>query len=232
MTINIHTIVVSDFDQNARIITDDLSMTAMIIDPGADVETIFEYCRTYSVETIFLTHCHIDHAGGVQNLCNLFTNHQLEVPSVMYHSSEIIIGEYLEQSALQYGFSIQDYKNPPKPSLLADNESIYSIGSHDLTLLFTPGHAPGHVSLYYPSSDFTLSGAYSDTYDCNSVVIAGDTLFAGSIGRTDLPLGNHNQLIESISSKLFTLPNDTLVCPGHGPNTTIGQEKRTNPFFT
>ena len=98
-----------------------------------------------------------------------------------------------------------------------------------MKLLFTPGHSPGHIALYYGEKDFKLDKQTQDNY--SGVLIAGDTLFYNSIGRTDLPMSNHEDLIQSINNQFFTLPDNTLVCPGHGPNTSIQHEKTSNPFL-
>ena len=231
MSLIIHTHTVSHFEQNARIIHDPETNEAIIIDPGAEETLLFEATKNYSVTTIFITHCHIDHAGATTKLLNCFKNNNKPLPNVIYHSNEIIVGEHIEIIANQYGLPQGIYENPPKPGQLADSLNSISVGSHELKLLFTPGHAPGHIALYYPNDTFSLQGSYSEKLDCKHLLIAGDTLFAGSIGRTDLPLANHDQLISSIQSQLLSLPENTLVCPGHGPNTTIKNEKEANPFL-
>ena len=231
MSIQIITKRVSHFEQNARLIIDTDTNQSMIIDPGADSETLFNLIADTKLTTIFLTHCHIDHAGGVKSLLALIEHHNMAKPTLLYHSNEIIIGEHIEIFATQYGFSAADYQNPPQPDQLADNLTTLSLGSSTFKILFTPGHAPGHLALFYDQDDFRLTGDYPETLQCNRLLIAGDTLFQGSIGRTDLPMANHDQLINSIKSQLLTLPKTTLVCPGHGPNTTIENEAKSNPFL-
>ncbi|RAP30771.1 MBL fold hydrolase [Candidatus Marinamargulisbacteria bacterium SCGC AG-343-D04] len=203
----------------------------MIIDPGANTDHLFELSDPYDVTMIVLTHCHIDHAGGVKHLRQLFKEHGKKEPSVLYHSQEIIIGEYIETIALQYGLSPTRYQNAPSPDEILDNKDVIELGDSRFKCLFTPGHSPGHVALYYENDDFLLEGKHADDKQCNHLLIAGDTLFYGSIGRTDLPMGNHEQLLESIRTQLLVLPEDTVVCSGHGPNTTIRHEKLTNPFL-
>lgn len=231
MSLVVHTVCVSPFDQNARVLLDNQTMEAVIIDPGADVDKLFELIKEYRTRAIFLTHCHLDHAGGVQALLELYDQHSIDRPTLIYHSNEIIIGQHIETFGLQYGFSSTDFQNTPPPDQPAETIAELNLGDYTFQLLFTPGHSPGHVALYLPSGPFTLTGTFPDMFDCNSLLIAGDTLFSGSIGRTDLPMGNHEQLLSSIRSQLFTLPDTTLVCSGHGPNTTIGHEKSTNPFL-
>ncbi|MAQ63824.1 MAG: hypothetical protein CL503_00820 [Actinobacteria bacterium] len=231
MSIQIITKRVSHFEQNARLIIDTNTNQSMLVDPGADAEILFNLLGDSTLTTIFLTHCHIDHAGGVQALLSLIEHHKLPKPTLLYHSNEIIIGEHIDVFATQYGFSAADYQNPPKPDQLADDLTELTLGSSTFKILFTPGHAPGHLALYYDQDDFSLSGDYPETLHCNRLLIAGDTLFQGSIGRTDLPMANHDQLIDSIKTQLLTLPETTLVCPGHGANTTIATESQTNPFL-
>ena len=104
-----------------------------------------------------------------------------------------------------------------------EDGDLLSVGSFSFQVLYTPGHAVGHISLFSDRLENSFAAP---------ILIAGDALFKGSIGRTDLPGGNHQELLDSISNKIFTLPTNTVVCSGHGPNTTVGIEKKTNPFFT
>ena len=231
MSLTVTTKRVSHFDQNARIITDLTTNESMIIDPGAEADLLFDMVSATTVTMIVLTHCHIDHAGGVTRLLELFDHANRKRPQLFYHSKDIIIGEHLEEFAKNYGFSATDYQNPPHPDQLMDSLSSIKLGSKTFTVYFTPGHSPGHIVLYYDNDDFKLAGDYSETLDSNRLLIAGDTLFYGSIGRTDLPMGNHSELIQSIKTQLLTLPDTTLVCAGHGPNTTIGNEAHSNPFL-
>ena len=118
----------------------------------------------------------------------------------------------------------------PNPDIKLDDLSTFSIGTIPATLLFTPGHAPGHVALYFESISAQLTGDFAQKSQKN-ILISGDALFKESVGRTDLPLSNPQDLVKSIQEKLYTLPEDTLVLAGHGPNTTIGHEKKYNPFI-
>ena len=231
MTLAVTTCIVSHFEQNARVVCNQDDNTAMIIDPGGSEQVLFDLVRDKTVELIVLTHCHIDHAGAAKRLLVLFDQANLPRPKVAYHSKEIIVGEHIETYGQMYGFSASDYENAPEPDLLLDDRDTVSLGSAEFRVLFTPGHAPGHVALYYEPDSFSLAGEFSEALDCRHLLIAGDALFSGSIGRTDLPLGNHGQLIESIKTQLLTLPDDTLVCSGHGPNTTIRTERESNAFL-
>jgi glyoxylase-like metal-dependent hydrolase (beta-lactamase superfamily II) len=225
----IKTVVVSDFQQNARILFNTNEKLAMIVDPGADVLQLFDALGDYECSYVFLTHCHLDHAGGVQSLLDLFRLKHKAVPPLLYHSKDEFLAQHIKDSAKNYGLS--GYDNCPQADIYLDTMTSFSLGDCQFRLLFTPGHAPGHVALYYEKDDFTLTGHFSESYEAKSVVLAGDALFRESIGRTDLPFGDHQQLINSIQTQLFTLPDNTVVCSGHGPNTTIGHEKRYNRFF-
>lgn len=225
MGISIYTYIVSDFQQNSRIVVDDETKKAMIIDPGADTHLLFEKARDYEVDYILLTHCHIDHGGGVQNLLGLFKQNNLPEPKLAYHSKDNVLANSIEMSATMYGLSTQEFKNVPKFDLdLANCENI-QLGNSTFQCLFTPGHAPGHICLFYNHSTFQLYNQFTQTLNCSHLLIGGDTLFFGGHGRTDLPFCNHNDLINSIKHSLLVLPDNTLVCTGHGQNTTIQQEK-------
>ena len=233
MTLHIHTQIVSDFQQNARVLIDDTSQKAMIIDPGDDVETLLNLADPVinCIESIVLTHCHIDHCGGVQHLLESIEKKQANKPTLYYHSKDIPIAENIENQAKMFGIFGQHYKNPPKPDKLLDNCEKVQCGAVELTCLYTPGHAPGHVALYCTYNDIQLHGSYSEAINQRPIVIAGDALFYNGIGRTDLPLANYQELIGSIKEQLFTLPPETVVLSGHGPNTTIEREKKYNPFI-
>jgi len=227
----IKTLLVSHFEQNCRLLIDDDSKTITIIDPGGDHERILSECDldAYTIEQIILTHCHIDHAGGVKTcLTELKKNGQ--APPLLYHSKDQFLGDHIVDSARMYGLP-PVYDNVPKATRYLDNETSIQIGSHSAEIRFTPGHAPGHIVLYLSKGVQSIEEQGTPPTISNPVLIAGDTLFKQSIGRTDLPMGDYETLIESIKTQLFTLPDDTLVLPGHGPSTTIGFEKKFNPFF-
>ena len=233
MTLSIKTFVVSHFEQNARLIFDHAHKKIIVIDPGANVNALFDACQLphYSVQFILLTHCHIDHAGGVKKFLALFKQHQLPLPKLLYHRHEQVIGEHIEDYGKLYGFTTLDYENVPLADDYLDAEQEILCGDISLRCLFTPGHSPGHLSFCLSSASVCFEGAFIPKKPFSAVLIAGDTLFKGSIGRTDLPFANHDQLISSIRNQLFSLADDTLVCSGHGQNTFIGEEKQTNPFL-
>lgn len=184
---------------------------AVVVDPGGDAPEILEALSGHgaTIEAIWLTHSHLDHCGGVADLLA-----KDEVP-LFGHPIEAEMRSRVEQIAMMYGLPPGQMKNCPEP----DNELVggetLSFGGRSFQVRFTPGHSPGHVVFYCAEE---------------GVLLAGDTLFAGSIGRTDLPGGNHEQLLDSISQQIYSLPDETRVLSGHGPDTTVGVERRTNPF--
>jgi len=180
---------------------------AVVIDPGAEFDEILRRLEGLRVEQILLTHAHIDHVGAVAELKRHF-----EIP-VALHPADQVTYDLLPQQA-------QLTRMPaPEPfaieRALVSGETLDCLGQ-EMQVLFTPGHSPGSVSFYLPRE---------------GKVISGDALFQGSIGRTDLPGGDHELLVRSIKKRLMTLPAETEVYPGHGEMTTIGAEARSNPFL-
>ena len=225
MGISIYTYVVSDFQQNTRIVVDDDTNYAMIIDPGAEVEMLFQQLLSFNVDSIVLTHCHLDHAGGVQDLIKLFITHDKPVPKLAYNSKDSVLGQSIEMVAKVYGITNNEFKNVPKFDLDLATCEIFKLGNSEFKCLFTPGHSPGHICLFYNDSTFYLHNEFNQTLNCNHLLIGGDTLFFSGHGRTDLPYCNHEDLMTSIRETLLKLPDDTLICSGHGQNTTIKNEK-------
>jgi hydroxyacylglutathione hydrolase len=158
------------------------------------------------VESLLNTHCHIDHVLG-----NYFVKEKYKVRLCIPRLEEPVLRA---QKAYAPAYGIFNY-HETTPDILLDEEAEVKFGNQTLKVLFVPGHSPGHLAFYHEQS---------------KILIGGDVLFYNSIGRTDLPGGNYNTLIKSIHTKLFTLPDSVKVYPGHGPETTIGYEKRTNPF--
>ncbi len=186
---------------------------AAIIDPGCyfddEKETLAQFIsdKKLSIKYLLQTHCHLDHVFGLKWAAETYnlTPHM--------HPNEQQVLAFAETSGQMWNLRFESYNGPVQ--LLNNNQKI-TIGGNKLTVLFAPGHSPGHVCFYCEAQQF---------------VIGGDVLFQRSIGRTDLPGGNHQLLITSIREQLFTLPNDTVVYPGHGAATTIGEEKMENPFL-
>ena len=184
-----------------------------IIDPGCytseERKQLREFIESNGLRVKYLlnTHCHLDHILG-----NKFVADTYNLSPVM-HKTERKVLEMGPASAQLYGFN---YDPSPEPQEFIDEDDIIEVAGVKLKTLFVPGHAPGHVVFYCEEEGW---------------ILGGDVLFQGSIGRTDLPGGNHDQLIRNIKEKLLPLPEETIVYPGHGPETTIGMEKKINPFL-
>jgi glyoxylase-like metal-dependent hydrolase (beta-lactamase superfamily II) len=241
----VRTITVTPFEQNARILADPRAREALIVDPGGDVPAVLAAVPVneatgspYRISGVVLTHAHIDHAGGVKRILAEAERLQGERPVLYAHPLEKAMRATVSQQALMFGLSPREYESCPEPDRLIDEGSVVTVGSADFRVLFTPGHSPGHVSLFLPPERWSQHVMHRDggrvvretSYDAG-LLVAGDTLFAGSIGRTDLPGGDHATLIRSIRQKLLVLPGPTIVLSGHGPDTTIETERRTNPFL-
>ncbi len=199
------------FQENMFVLHDE-SNECVIIDPGCYTSTEQQILKKYIEEKklkpvlLLNTHCHVDHVAG-----NRFVHDTFGLLPVI-HKNDLVVLQSQERVCLTYGLN---YDPSPIPEKFIDEGDVISFGNTKLKVLFTPGHAPGHVVFYNQENNF---------------VINGDVLFSGSIGRTDLPLGDFDTLENSIRTKLYTLPNETVVYCGHGPSTTIGQEKQSNPF--
>lgn len=184
--------------------------TAAIIDPAWDGDKIAEYVASkgFTLSSILLTHAHFDHIGGLAQL----SESAPDAPIYAHPDSSALVktGPSVAQA---YGLQMP---TPPEPThSLADGDAL-TVGELALKVLYTPGHAPGHVSFYL---------------EAHNVLFDGDVLFQGSIGRTDLPGASMSVLLTSIHDKLLTLPDETHVLSGHGPATTIGRERQVNPFL-
>ncbi len=209
--IEIKSFVFNPFMENTYVVYDD-SGEAIVIDPGCyeqqekDQLTAFISNQSLKVVKLINTHCHIDHVLG-----NSFIKETYGVDFYM-HKSDLQTLRSVEVYAPSYGF--QQYHGI-EPDFFLDEGMTLNFGNTSLEILFVPGHAPGHIVFYHK--------------DTNQL-IGGDVLFENSIGRTDLPGGDHDLLIRNIREKLFILPEETVVYPGHGNTTTIGYEKVNNPF--
>ena len=198
-------------DTNCYLLACSETQKAMIIDPGAfnsaEVDNILGIISQHGLkpEYILNTHGHIDHIAGNEQV------KQNTNARILIHSKDAgIILSGMMNGSFMFG---QEVASPPADSQLEDGQTI-ELGNLSIKVIHTPGHTPGCICLYV-----------------DGVLFSGDTLFAGSIGRTDLPGGSEKQIIQSIKQKLMILPEDTLVRPGHGPRTTIGKEKKDNPFI-
>ncbi len=206
MLLETHT--VGPLQENCTLLHD--GKEAILIDPGDEAPQLLQSLKNknLTLQAIWLTHAHFDHVGAIAEIQEVLG----DIP-VYLHPNDNVLFENAHLAAQRWEIP---FRQPQTKTLeLTDNQTL-EFANTKIHCLFTPGHAPGHIAFYIPSENF---------------VIAGDALFRGSIGRTDLPLGNHQQLLESIRSRLLTLPNETVVYPGHGPTTTIGFEKQSNPFL-
>jgi hydroxyacylglutathione hydrolase len=204
--------IFNPFQVNTYLIYDD-SGECVIIDAAcyekSEVSDILNFITEKKLrpKAILTTHGHVDHICG-----NYFIKEHFDLPVLMHKEDR-----YLIDAAVQYGnifgFSIQQ---PPAPTGFLEQGDIFSFGISSLEIIHAPGHSPGSI-LFYSKEDHSL--------------IVGDVLFSGSIGRTDLPKGNYETLINNINSKIMILPDETGVYPGHGDSTTVGREKETNPFL-
>jgi len=199
-------IVVGPLQTNCFIINCIETSEAVIIDPGGDAEKIIETVENHDLNPVLIvsTHGHIDHVAAVSELKDYF-----KVNFAIHEEDRHILKASIEEAPL-WGF--HNVKEPPVEILLSQSDLI-EFGNIRASILHTPGHTPGGISIL-------LDGK----------VFVGDTIFASSIGRTDFPGGDFETLMNSIRDKLFTLPDDTTVYPGHGPETKIGIEKKSNPF--
>jgi hydroxyacylglutathione hydrolase len=194
---------------NCSIIGDETSREAMVIDPGDDIADILAVIRKHDlqVKQIVITHAHIDHVGGAMKLRSA-----TGAPILLNQNDQVLL-KMLDVQAAWIGM--------PSPGNVNIDHSIGELdkvqtGQLLAQVMHTPGHTEGSVCLYFPAQQ---------------KLIAGDTLFAGSIGRTDLPGGSFEKIISSLHEKVLALPDDTVVIPGHGPLTTIGEERESNPFL-
>ena len=209
----VETRAVEPFFKNGFVVGCEETRDGIVIDPGDEVdellETVVEHGLT--IRYILLTHAHLDHVTGVASARNA-----LGVP-VGLHRDDNFLYEAVVQQGIMFGLRVEPQ---PKVDFFYDGQGPWMFGTYGVWVYHTPGHCPGGVCLAVGRSD-----------ESSRTLFVGDTLFAGSIGRTDLPGGNHETLLHSIRSVLFSFPDDTIVYPGHGEPTTIGREKGTNPFL-
>jgi hydroxyacylglutathione hydrolase len=203
-------LVVGPFASNCFIVGSEPTKEGMIIDPGADAKAILQAVRDrgLTIKLIVATHNHLDHVGGLAQVKEAtqakYAVHQLDAESMVPSVFGRMVGGMMGGS----------FKASPKPDVMLQEGDVIQVGDLSFDVLHTPGHTPGGISLYG-----------------HGVVFSGDTLFNFGIGRTDMAGGDYGQLMDSILTKLLSLPNETKVYPGHGPSTTIGQERKRNPFL-
>lgn len=214
----LETRAVAPFFKNGYVLGCEVTREAVLIDPGDDVELLLERLahHTLKATAILLTHAHLDHITGVGH-----ARQALGVP-VWLHEADNFLYERVVQQGLAFGFRVAP--QPPVDHFYAEDQML-RFGEYEISVLHTPGHCPGGVALAVNGDERTVGPT-----DRRSLIV-GDTLFAGSIGRTDLPGGDMETLLRSIREVLFSFPDGTPVYSGHGEPTTIGQERRTNPFL-
>lgn len=211
--INIKQFTFNAYQENTYVLFDETG-ECVIIDPGmydgAEQNELVQFITAAELKPVALlnTHCHIDHVFG-----NKFVFDQWALKP-QFHEGELPVLQSIPGYAPQMGMS---YELSPEPEVYLPSTGLVKFGNSTLSLIFAPGHSPAHLCFYSEEQNF---------------LIGGDVLFFGSIGRTDLPGGNHEQLISSIKENLLILPGETKVFPGHGKPTTIGYEKQHNPFLT
>lgn len=206
--VTLKTVTVGMLKTNCYILADNGTGTGIIIDPGDEAEKISAAVREADLDVKYIinTHAHYDHIGAVLKLKDEFG------AEILVHEAD---GPMLEDPTLNLSFNKPKIKAAGvKPDKLLNEGDIVTAGKIELKVIHTPGHTPGSICLLGKDYIFT-----------------GDTLFAGAVGRTDLPGGSHKSIVESIQTKLKTLPDNLKVYPGHGPSTTIGEEKLNNPFM-
>ena len=203
------TIPVTAFQQNCSLVWCDETQQAAVIDPGGDLDQILAEVkqRELTLTQIWQTHAHIDHAGGTAELAA-----KLNLPIIGPHPADQFWIDGLAQQSKMFGFPPADTFTPTR--WLHDGDTV-TVGHCTLNVRHCPGHTPGHVVFHSPE----IKRAF-----------VGDVLFAGSIGRTDFPQGDHDTLIASITQRLWPMGDDTVFIPGHGPESTFGRERKSNPY--
>lgn len=205
--------VVNPLQENTFVLSDETG-ECIFVDPGFYFDVEHQEIKNYISENnlkpamIANTHCHFDHIMGVE-----FIRNEFNIPFYAHQDDAFWVEKAIEQGQM-FGFEMEPVQ---APDFLYKENGTVKFGNTELEIIHIPGHSPGHVVFYSVKE---------------GIVIGGDVLFYGSIGRTDLPGGDYHTLISGIKSKLFRLPDDTRVFCGHGPETTIGFEKRSNPFLT
>ncbi|ENX50349.1 MULTISPECIES: MBL fold metallo-hydrolase [Acinetobacter] len=200
---------VTAFAQNCSIVWDSQTKDAILIDAGGDAAKLRQEVEALGlkVKALWLTHGHLDHAGAVGELARIWS-----IPVIGPHKEDQFWLDMIQDVSQRYGFPVPEFVHVNQ---WLEGGEVLTLGEHQFEVRFAPGHTPGHVMFY--NQQYAL-------------LWTGDVLFKGSIGRTDFPKGNHQQLLDSIQRECFSLPDDTQFISGHGPMSSIGYEKQFNPF--
>ena len=207
-------VVVGPLQCNCSILGDEDTREAIVVDPGDEVERILAVLKKHRLQakTIINTHAHFDHVGSCADL------KEVTGAAIWLHRADLSIYETAPRQAQMFAeYGVDPVRVTPVDQFIRDGDGL-QVGKLAAQIIHTPGHTPGSLSLHLPGS-------------ARDLLLAGDTLFQGSIGRTDLPGGDFDQILKSIKDRLLRLDDETEVWPGHGPRTTIGRERRTNPFL-
>lgn len=210
MSLNIHRFVLGMLENNVYLVYDSDTLDAAVIDPAANSQVILDEISTriLRLSQIWITHAHFDHTAGV----SLIHSSTTPPASIALHPDDLKLYQN-GGGAAEFGYKVEVH---PLPSIHLYHGQELKLGNANIEVRHTPGHAAGHVVFYVPEDD---------------VVFCGDLIFKSGVGRTDLPGGSHQVLIQSIQTQILTLPPRTRLLPGHGPETTVGFEARMNPFL-
>jgi len=208
---DIITLPVTAFSQNCRIVICQTTRHAVIVDPGGDVDKLIVEIQSHNIElkSVLLTHGHLDHVGAAKQLAQHF-----EVNIIGPHEDERFWFDALPMQAQMFGLQVID---PFYPDAWLEHGEVCKVGNLNFAVRHCPGHTPGHIIFYEQT---------------HQVVLVGDVIFKGSVGRTDFPKGDAAQLIDSIKIQVLTLPDETFILSGHGPDTKVAQERISNPFIS